>query len=256
MTAKNGEVATGSGMIAYFFLGIVLLAVLLLLIKSVASVDAAVLARLVKGFGIALLAGGLIYLVVAGRSGLIAVAIPFAVPVLLLWLRRRQSAAGGGWSAGQRPSGTGRSDVETAFFAMSLDHATGRLDGWIKKSRFAGRRLSELARDELLDLRREVAGDPDSLSVLEAYLDRTQSTDWRGPGNDNQRSQTGSAAGSTGGAMTREEAYEVLGLKPGAKESEIREAHHRLMKKLHPDQGGSDYLAARVNRARDILLGA
>jgi hypothetical protein len=242
-------------MIAYLFLGIVLLAVLLLLIKSVASVDAAVLARLVKGFGIALVVGGLVYLVVAGRGGLIAVVIPFAVPVLLLWLRRRQSG-GGGWSTGQRPSGTGHSDVETAFFAMSLDHATGRLDGWIKKSRFAGRRLSELSPNELLDLRREVAGDPDSVSVLEAYLDRTQGPDWRGPGNDNRQSRSGPTAGGTGGAMTREEAYEVLGLKPGANEKEIREAHHRLMKKLHPDQGGSDYLAARVNRARDILLGA
>jgi len=246
-------------MVAYFFLGIVLLAVLLLLIKSAASVDAAVLARLVKGFGIALVASVLIYLVVAGRGGLVAVAIPFAVPVLLMWLRRRQSlsgSGGGAWSTGQRPSGTGHSDVETAFLAMSLDHATGRLDGWIKKTRFAGRRLSELARNELLDLRREVASDADSVSVLEAYLDRTQGPDWRGPGNDNRQSQTGSGAGGTGGAMTREEAYEVLGLKPGAKEPEIREAHHRLMKKLHPDQGGSDYLAARVNRARDILLGA
>jgi len=178
---------------------------------------------------------------------------------LLMWFRRRQSLSstgGGAWGTGQRPSGTGRSDVETAFFAMSLDHATGRLDGWIKKSRFAGRRLSELTRDELLDLRREVAGDPDSASVLEAYLDRTQGPDWRGPGNDNQRGQSGAAAGGTDGAMTREEAYEVLGLKPGANEKEIRDAHHRLMKKLHPDQGGSDYLAARVNRARDILLGA
>jgi hypothetical protein len=246
-------------MVAYFFLGIVLLALLLLLIKSAASVDAAVLARLVKGFGLALVAGGLVYLVVAGRAGIIAVAIPFAVPILLLWMRRRvsQTGAGGGWNAGQRPSGTGRSDVETAFFAMSLDHASGRLDGWIKKSQFAGRRLSELARNQLLDLRREVAGDSDSVSVLEAYLDRTLGADWRGPANANhEQAGSGAPPGGGSGAMTREEAYEVLGLKPGAKESEIREAHHRLMKKLHPDQGGSDYLAARVNRARDILLGA
>jgi DnaJ-like protein len=245
-------------MVAYFFLGVVLLAVLLLLIKSVASVDAALLARLVKGFAIAFVVAGVVYVVIAGRAGIIAVALPILVPFLLLWLRRRRSTAGAGsgWSAGSRPSGNGRSDVETAFFAMSLDHASGRLDGWIKKSKFAGRRLSELLRNELLDLRREVAGDPDSVSILEAYLDRTQGTDWRGPGSDNHdRAESGPGAGGASGAMTREEAYEVLGLKPGAKESEIRDAHHRLMKKLHPDQGGSDYLAARVNRARDILLG-
>lgn len=140
---------------------------------------------------------------------------------------------------------------------MSLDHASGRLDGWIKKSQFAGRRLSELARNQLLDLRREVAGDSDFVSVLEAYLDRTLGADWRGPANANhEQAGSGAPPGGGSGAMTREEAYEVLGLKPGAKEPEIRDAHHRLMKKLHPDQGGSDYLAARVNRARDILLGA
>jgi hypothetical protein len=245
-------------MIAYFFLGIVVLAVLLLLIKSVATVDAAMLARLVKGFAIAIVFIGVAYLIVAGRAGLIAAALPIGVPILLLWLRHRRSLAGAGgtWDAGTRPSGGGRSDVETAFFAMTLDHASGRLDGWIKKSKFAGRRLSELARDELLELRREVAGDPDSVSVLEAFLDRAHGPDWRGAGG-GAGDQAGSSAGaaSSSGAMTRDEAYEVLGLKPGAKESEIRDAHHRLMKKLHPDQGGSDYLAARVNRARDILLG-
>lgn len=245
-------------MIAYFFLGIVVLAVLLLLIKSVATVDAAMLARLVKGFAIAIVFIGVAYVIVAGRAGLIAAALPVAVPILLLWLRHRRSLAGAGgtWDAGTRPSGGGRSDVETAFFAMTLDHASGRLDGWIKKSKFAGRRLSELARDELIELRREVAGDSDSVSVLEAFLDRAHGPDWRGAGSASG-GQTGSNAGAGGssGAMTRDEAYEVLGLKPGAQESEIRDAHHRLMKKLHPDQGGSDYLAARVNRARDILLG-
>jgi hypothetical protein len=224
----------------------------------VATVDAAMLARLVKGFAIAIVFIGVAYLIVAGRAGLIAAALPIGVPILLLWLRHRRSLAGAGgtWDAGTRPSGGGRSDVETAFFAMTLDHASGRLDGWIKKSKFAGRRLSELARDELLELRREVAGDPDSVSVLEAFLDRAHGPDWRGAGG-GAGDQAGSSAGaaSSGGAMTRDEAYEVLGLKPGAKESEIRDAHHRLMKKLHPDQGGSDYLAARVNRARDILLG-
>ena len=59
----------------------------------------------------------------------------------------------------------------------------------------------------------------------------------------------------SGGAMTRAEAYQVLGLKPGATEPEIRDAHRRLMMAAHPDHGGSDWLATRINQARDILLG-
>ena len=54
--------------------------------------------------------------------------------------------------------------------------------------------------------------------------------------------------------MTTEEAYQVLGLRPGATEAEIRAAHHRLMRTAHPDSGGSDWLATRVNLARDVLL--
>ena len=58
-----------------------------------------------------------------------------------------------------------------------------------------------------------------------------------------------------GGAMSRAEAYQVLGLKPGATELDIRDAHRRLMMAAHPDHGGSDWLATRINQARDVLLG-
>jgi hypothetical protein len=61
--------------------------------------------------------------------------------------------------------------------------------------------------------------------------------------------------GATRGAMTRAEAFEVLGLRPGATEVQIRDAHHRLMRAAHPDAGGSDWIASRINQARDILLG-
>ncbi|HBK08220.1 MAG TPA: hypothetical protein DDZ81_20605 [Acetobacteraceae bacterium] len=59
----------------------------------------------------------------------------------------------------------------------------------------------------------------------------------------------------TSGNMTRQEAFEVLGLPPTASEIDIREAYHRLMRGAHPDAGGSDWLASRINQARDVLLG-
>lgn len=57
------------------------------------------------------------------------------------------------------------------------------------------------------------------------------------------------------GPMSRAEAYQVLGLAPGASEADIRAAHRRLMRSAHPDSGGSDWLATRINQARDVLLG-
>jgi DnaJ family protein C protein 19 len=62
-------------------------------------------------------------------------------------------------------------------------------------------------------------------------------------------------ARKSGGPMSRQEAYEILGLKSGASEVEIKAAHHRLMRSAHPDVGGSEWLATRVNQARDVLLG-
>jgi len=95
--------------------------------------------------------------------------------------------------------------------------------------------------------------------ALEAYLDRTQPDDWRaaGAGDDNSGSRDGGGRGARtgGGSMTRDEAYEILGLRHGASAEEIKEAHKRLMLKMHPDQGGSTYLAARINEAKEVLLG-
>jgi DnaJ domain len=146
------------------------------------------------------------------------------------------------------------SEVETDYLRMSLDHATGTMTGTVRKGRFQGRRFEELDNRALIALWREVrADDPASVRLVEGYLDRFM-PDWR----ETARASAG-ANGSSGPAatapMTADEALRILGLKPGASAEEIKAAHHRLMLKIHPDQGGSDALAAQVNRAKDVLLG-
>jgi DnaJ-domain-containing protein 1 len=86
------------------------------------------------------------------------------------------------------------------------------------------------------------------VGVLEAFIDRTQGTEWR--------ERAGASAGDGAGGMTREEAYRILGLEPGADAAAVREAHRRLMQQMHPDHGGSDYLAAKINQAKELLLGS
>jgi DnaJ-like protein len=156
-------------------------------------------------------------------------------------LRNRPS---GGFSS----PGTGRrTEVHTAFLKAWIDHGTGDVGGTVLTGRFAGRTLDRLSDSELLDLHDECRGDADSLRVMEAYLDRRLNVDWRtarqppprGPRSD----------------MTREEALAVLGLAEGASEEEIRAAHRRLIRRTHPDVGGTADLAARINRAKDVLVG-
>ncbi|MDI3306333.1 MAG: hypothetical protein QJR07_04450 [Acetobacteraceae bacterium] len=159
-----------------------------------------------------------------------------------------------GWRAARRfgrgspgmAGGGGESAVETATLAMRLDHSTGQMSGRVRRTRFAGRELAELALPEVLELLEDCRrADPESVPLLEAWLDRTE-PDWR---------QARPAGHAAAGPMTREEALEVLGLREGASAEEIRQAHRRLMRAAHPDQGGSDWLAARINQARDVLLG-
>ncbi|MGI9405458.1 MAG: DnaJ domain-containing protein, partial [Hyphomicrobiaceae bacterium] len=110
----------------------------------------------------------------------------------------------------------------------------------------AGRRLESLSEAEAIDVLRTVAGDPQSVQLMEAFMER------RFPG---WHDRAGDSAESRGGPMSREEALEILGLKPGASEEEIRTAHRRLMKRNHPDQGGSTWFATQINTAKDVLLG-
>jgi DnaJ-domain-containing protein 1 len=132
---------------------------------------------------------------------------------------------------------------------MTLDHDSGGLTGRILAGPNAGRLLDEFDLGQLLAM--IPAFDAESVALLESYLDRRFPA-WR---EDAQADAAGrKRRAPSGGKMTAEEAYQILGLQPGAGRDEIGRAYHALMKKLHPDQGGSTYLAARVNEAKDTLL--
>jgi len=188
-------------------------------------------------------------LVLALRGG-IAAAIPLVF--LGIGLLSRGISLPGGFGWGRRSPGQA-SRVRTAVLSMELDHDTGRIDGDVLAGRHAGRRLSSLSLPELLDLYAlcERAGDQ-SAALLEAFLDRAHPV-WRGGQTGGERARE--APRGRPAAMTRVEAFEVLGLKPDAREEDIRAAHRRLMKQFHPDHGGSDYLAAKINQAKETLLG-
>lgn len=161
------------------------------------------------------------------------------------------------WVVSGEPFGTKRkspgqkSGVRTAALEMVLDHDSGRMEGRCLKGRFTGRELSSLVESELLQLLDELRStDPQGAVLVEAYLDR-RCGGWR---DRKTESREKAKRGPSGATMTVNEAYDLLGLKPGAQEEHIRAAHRRLMMKFHPDQGGSTYLAARINEAKEVLL--
>jgi DnaJ domain len=156
------------------------------------------------------------------------------------------------WASRTQPTPGAQSTVRTSMIAMTLDHATGAMRGEVLAGIFDGCDLDALELGALRQLISEcTASDADGARLLEAYLDRRFPT-WREDADANP--YTGGSVNGGTGAMTEEEAYEILGLKPGADAKTIRKAHRALMKMLHPDQGGSTYLAARVNQAKDILI--
>lgn len=188
-------------------------------------------------------------LLVSGRGSQALWSLILFGPAIWRWIQglraARTFARGGASSPGQA------SDVETPYLAMGLDHDSGRMFGRIKAGRFAGQELADLDLPLLLDLMADLAAnDPEGVPLLEAWLDRAH-PDWR-----EQAAHAAPPPGrASSGRMTREEALAVLGLAEGAEEAAIRSAHRRLMRTAHPDQGGSDWLASRLNEARDILLG-
>ena len=134
------------------------------------------------------------------------------------------------------------SEVNTDYIRMVLDHDTGQISGEIVSGEFSGSKLSDLSISELRELYTLISGDADSINVLEAYLDR-EHPEWRSD-----------ETSDTRGELSEQEALEILGLEPGASKADIKLAHRRIIQKLHPDRGGSTFLASQVNEAKDLLL--
>lgn len=227
-------------------LGAIALVAVLWLLRGYTKASPSAMARLMRklaGYAAMLVAA---LLLVRGRFD---AAIPLFVfgAGLAGWMPGLPALFGGGG----RPSRGRVSAVRSRLLQMELDHDSGTLRGDVLAGRFAGRRLDDLGPNELGALYREALSDPESRSLLEAYLDR-RAPGWRvdAEGDRDPRPRRPPHPGT----MTQEEAYEILGLQRGATAEQIRSAHRSLMKRAHPDQGGSAEGAARVNAARDRLL--
>ncbi len=231
-----------------FVIGLILLFLLLSAIKQFARLDAATVARAVRASGGVLGLMVAVLLLLRGRIGF-AAALAGMAASFAGWQKFGQ-----GWTSSFHMPGAGPSPgrVTTARSAMievRLDHDSGNVSGAVLAGAYAGRPLETLARPECLALHETLRrDDPEGVVLLETYLDR-RFPGWREA--DEGQAQTGRGGG---GAMTRREAWETLGLEEGASAEEIVRAHRALMKKLHPDHGGSTGLAARVNQAKDVLM--
>jgi hypothetical protein len=225
-------------------MGFFALALMLFTLQAYTRAPPAFLARLIKrGGGFLLMAlGGL--LVMRGRIDL---GLGFGAAGL--WMMNL-AGPGGLRNAG----GGGVSRVRSAMIEMELDHATGAIRGMILAGKDEGKRLDALTRPALLELYKLcLRDDPDGARLLEAYLDR-RFAGWRAAGDPNRDPGGGETRARRSGTITEDEAYEILGLKKGAAAADIARAHRDLMKKLHPDLGGTTDLAARVNEAKDVLM--
>lgn len=189
---------------------------------------------------------GKMHWVGAAAAGLLVLVRQLAPSLIRLFpalaAMKASSSSGTGPSAGQS------STVETAILRMHLDHDSGHLEGEVLRGAYREWRLSEMDRDQLLDLFAYCrAEDQDSLQLLESYLEQ------RFPG-EPDFGQATSNEPEENGPMNRAEALAVLGLQEDAQTQDIIEAHRKLIQKLHPDRGGNDYLAAKINQAKDFLL--
>jgi len=188
------------------------------------------------------LAIALLLLVVSGRIPVIFAAISAAIPIFHRMFAYRGLLGSLGRMAGQR---FGPTKLTTRWLIIEYDFAQRTLDGSVIKGQYQGRKLSQLREQELNRLLEEVSADFQSKAAVNAYIMSRK-------GQQNQ--QNSQASMPANGKMSTSQAYEVLGLDENASADEVKKAHKRLIQKLHPDRGGSSYLAIQINTAKDVLM--
>jgi DnaJ-domain-containing protein 1 len=241
----------------YFFAGCAVLLLLILFGRLVVRMDPRTLAGALRKIGGAVILAAAGFLTLRG-------ALPIAIPLAVFGLALVGMKGIGSPFGSARKSAGQTSRVRTDRLEMELDHDSGRMDGRVLAGGLSGRALSSLTEKEVFELLDEFQTQrAQEAALIEAYLD------WRLPGwRDQGSAEDGQPRGFAeegpketprgrphASRMSTEEAYAVLGLDNGASEDDIRQAHRRLMMKMHPDQGGSTYLAARINEAKEVLLG-
>jgi len=189
-----------------------------------------------------IVAGALLLLVVTGRIPIIFAAISAAVPILHRLLAYRGLIGTVGRFAGQK---FGPTRFTTQWLVVEYDMATRTLDASITKGQFEGKKLSQLSESELSSLLEELKDDFQSRAAVNAFVMAR---------NGGRYEQNKQPPPNVNGKMTLSQAYEILDISPDATDDEVKQAHKRLMQKLHPDRGGSSYLAAQINSAKDTLL--
>ena len=234
-------------MLVYLLFGLAALIALYFLFRS-SSLSSVILPKIARFTGATILGLLMIYFMATGK-GAHALYVAALVPAVLLNWRNLFHAV----KSAQGPTPGKVSEVDSMYLRMTLDHDSGATQGVVKRGAFSGKRLDELDQQSLLALLTECRlNDDDSARLLEAWLDRTQDFDWRdAAGQENENPDENQSTAS--GVMDAEEALRILGLQAGATTQDINDAYKRLISKIHPDQGGTDYLAAKINLARETL---
>ncbi|MCW8951920.1 MAG: DnaJ domain-containing protein [Rhodospirillales bacterium] len=237
-------------MLPWFLLGFALLIGLGLIAQWLISAEPKEILKAMRWSAIILIGAFIVFLLVSGRLAWALMMLPAWLPWFFRFRQVARTAKAWRRAAqGRSGQATGQtSEIATAYFRMTLDHDSGEMRGDVLKGQHAGRHLEDMGEPEIRALLTECADDPESVRLLEAYYSRIY-------GGEEQTYENAGQGAGAGGGMSREEAYRILGLEPDASDAEVKAAYHRLMAKIHPDHGGSNYLAGKLNEAREALLG-